>query len=68
MKRITPDQEDQENQLANHLMEPPSKMRGVQEITPEPPSVTMITTVSNALTSNPQMKIANFSLEAQMGK
>ena len=65
MKQITPEQDDQEKQPANHLMEPPSKMRRVQEITAEPPSVTMITTVSNALTSDPQMKIANFLLEAR---
>ena len=36
-------------------MVPPSKKPRVLNIIPEPPSATMITTVSNALTSNPQV-------------
>jgi hypothetical protein len=55
MKQNTPDHNDQENQPADHLMVPPLKNPRVLNIIPEPPSATMITTVSNALTSNPQV-------------
>jgi hypothetical protein len=52
-KQVTPSHDNDENRTL--VLEPPTKMRRVLDIKPEQSTATTITTVSSAITSNPQM-------------